>query len=67
MLTAVLAFIGWLVLKVLDLERKLVELEGRITARERDCEHHHLWMDGLNTKMDNVANDVAFIRGRLVK
>lgn len=64
-LTAILGFIAWLVLKVLDLERKLVELEARIKAREDDCEHHHEWMDKIDVKLDTACSDLSYIRGRI--
>jgi len=63
--TAALGFIAWLVCKVLDMERKLVELEARIIAREKDCEHHHEWMDVIDTKLNKVCEDAAFVRGKM--
>lgn len=63
--TAAVAFIGWLVLKVLDLERKLVELEARVQAREDDCKNHHEWMDDIAKTLEKHGEDLAFIRGRM--
>lgn len=64
-LTAVLAFIAWLTVKVVGLEAEIAKINAMILAKTRDCEEHHEWMTKIDSTLGEVREDLAFVRGKL--
>lgn len=66
-LSAVLAFISWLTVKVIGLEAEIAKIQATIQAKEKACAEHHEWMQEQSAKTSQIALDVAFLRGRFDK
>jgi hypothetical protein len=62
---AAMSFWGWLAVKVIDQGRKLVELEGRMTAQEKRCCERLEWLRSIDDKVSVVGENVAKICGKL--
>jgi hypothetical protein len=62
---ATMSFWGWLAVKVIDQGRKLVELEGRMTAQENTCRERLKWLRNIDDKVSVVGENVARICGKL--
>ncbi len=63
-LTAVLAFVSWLTVKVIGLEAEIAKINATIQAKEHACQEHHEWMKEQSDKVSQIAIDVAFLRGQ---
>jgi hypothetical protein len=55
----------WVVLKIITLEKGLVELRAADKARGRECAERLAWLRGMDTKLDNVADRLAYAGGML--
>jgi hypothetical protein len=66
-LSAILAFIAWLTVKVIGLETEIAKINATIQGKEKTCAEHHEWMQEQSTKTNQIAMDVAFLRGRFDK
>lgn len=64
-ITVSVAFWGWLAVKVIDQGRKLVELESRIQARERECGSRLEWLRSMDAKLATACEGIAGICGKL--
>ena len=63
--TIVLGFFGWLALEVVEMRRKIAELEIRVTNQEKTCGERLAWMQRIDEKVSQIAVDAAHIRGKL--
>lgn len=54
-MAAVFAFAGWATLQIVDYSRKTAVLEQRINSQEQ-------WLESIDKKLDQVADDTAAIR-----
>ena len=66
-LTAVCSFWGWLAVTVVKTQAKVAELEQKINSQSEECGHRLASINNLFGKVNAVATDVAFIRGKLEK
>jgi len=66
-LSAVLAFISWLTVKVVGLEAEIAKINAMIQSKDKNCEEHHKWMNQLDAGLSAIREDVSFIRGKLEK
>ena len=66
-LTAVCSFWGWLAVSVVRINSRIAELDQRVNAQDRECNHRLVWMRSIELKVNKVAEDTSFIRGKLEK
>jgi hypothetical protein len=59
------SFWGWLAMLFIDQGRKLIELEGRMTAQENTCRERLKWLRNIDNKVSVVGENVARICGKL--
>lgn len=64
-MAAALSFWGWLAVKVVDLSKKLVELESRVCAQEHRCTERLEWIRNMEKVLSQVAEDTMAIRTTL--
>ena len=64
-MTVSLAFWGWLAVKVIDHGGKICDIEARMKMREIECQGRMEWFMRMDTKLNNVCEGVAAIRGAL--
>ena len=71
-MTCSMAFLAWLATKVIENDRKLVELRGMISSnvasiqsQAKNCEERLEWMRDLDTKMTEVHEHTLVIRTKL--
>jgi len=51
--------VAWLIREVLALRGKMIELETRMAATDRQCERHQRWSDALQISLTRVDKNVA--------
>ena len=56
---------GWTAVKVIDQGRQLVELTSKVDERAEACSEHLVWNRNIESKLCEVAEGVAFIRGSM--
>ena len=61
----IVAFQGWLALQIIRQGSKLVELEERVSAGERECQSRLVWLRNMNEKIDKVNSKTDRILGIL--
>ena len=62
-----ISFQSWLAVTIVRTQATVAKLQARMDAQEHQCNERLIWMRSLDTKMDDVKVDVAFIRGKLEK
>ena len=67
--TIVIPAVGWIVVKILHLEKEFTqfkaETQQRLIAAEQEFAERLEWLHEMNLKLDKVSEDTAHIRGLL--
>lgn len=53
------SFWAWLAIKVIDMGRKLVELEARVNAQEKTCTERLDWLRRIEDKVDDLPTKLV--------
>ena len=64
---AVVSFWGWLAVQVVKTNAKVAELEQRMNSKDHQCDERLTSISALFSKVNEVAGNVEFIRGKLEK
>jgi hypothetical protein len=51
--------ITWLIREVLALRGKMIELETRMSAKDKDCERHQNWQDALQRALTKIDKNIS--------
>jgi|GEM_PF-4252058 len=62
MAAAVLAFQGWLAVRVISLGGKQIALEATVAAQQKNCDERLKWIRDMDRKLSQISEDTATIR-----
>lgn len=57
--TIITPSVAWLIREVLSLRGKMIELETRMMATDRECDRHQKWNSELQTSLTRVDKNVV--------
>jgi len=60
-----IGFWRWTAVRLIELQLQMTDIRGRVTAIEATYNAYDTWLGRMDKKLNKVAEDTAFIRGKL--